>query len=190
MLGDPGAGGPSPRGGRPVHTACAVPRPAPADAGPRVDPKLLYWTAAFVNMSVLAALALSGVRHARRGEVARHRRSMRIAAALVGVFLASYPLKLLFLGREDMHAWSTTAVWVLRLHELCVLVMLVGGGLALVRGLRLARTRALLDDPSAPEPAPEALTAHRKVGRIALPAAMLAWLSAAAVWAGMLARAA
>jgi uncharacterized membrane protein YozB (DUF420 family) len=154
-----------------------------------VDPKLLYWTAAFVNMSVLTGLALAGVRHARRGEVARHRRAMRIAAALVGLFLVSYPLKLLLLGREDMHDWSTAAIWVLRLHELCVLIMLVGGGLALVRGLRLARTRALLDDPSAPEPSLAALAAHRRAGRIALPAAALAWLSAAGVWAGMLARA-
>jgi len=114
-----------------------------------VDPKLAYWTAAFVNMTALMGFAVAGVRHVRRGEVARHQRAMAIAGTLVLLFLASYPLKLAFLGREDTHAWSSVAVWVLRVHELCVAVMLLGGLLAFARGRRLARTRAVRDESNA-----------------------------------------
>lgn len=153
-----------------------------------MDPKLAYWTAAFANMTLLTGMAVFGVRHVRRGEIARHRRAMRIAAALVVLFLASYPLKVVLLGREDMSSWSHASVLLLRFHELCVAAMLVGGGLALVRGRRLARTRALLDASDAPEAAPEALVRHRRAGRVALTGAILGWASAGAVWIGMLSR--
>ena len=164
-----------------------------------MDPKLAYWTAAFVNMTVLAGTALAGVRYAKRGEVARHRRAMTIAAALVLAFLASYPLKLLFLGREDMSSWSALTVSLLRVHELCVLVMLVAGTTAIARGRRLARaledragasaattataSAATIETASAATLALRA--AHRRAGRIALSAAVLGWLFAGAVLLGM-----
>jgi len=153
-----------------------------------LDPKLAYWTAAFANMTVLVGFAVAGIRHVRRGEVARHRRAMTIAAVLVVVFLVSYPLKVLFLGREDMDAWSPASVFTLRLHELCVMGMLLGGGLALMRGRRLARTRALLDTEEAPEATPESLAGHRRAGRTAVAAAVLAWASAGLVLAHMYGR--
>lgn len=179
----------------PVGRAGAVDR-APRDesrpdreSAEGMDPKLAYWTAAFANMTLLMALAAVGARHARRGEIARHRRAMRTAALLVGLFLVSYPFKLAWLGREDMASWSTVSVGMLRLHETCVLVMLGAGGLALRRGLRLGRTRALIDAPDAPVPGPEALAGHRRMGRIALASVLLAWATAGVVLAGMYGRA-
>lgn len=154
-----------------------------------MDPKVVYWTAAFLNMAVLTGFALSGVRSIRRGDTARHRRAMTIAALLVVAFLVSYPLKLVWLGREDRAVWSALSVGVLRFHELCVLVMSIAGALALWRGRRLARTRAVLDTPDAPAADARSLAAHRRVGRIAVVGAVLGLLSAGFVLAGMYARA-
>ncbi|MEZ4289874.1 MAG: DUF420 domain-containing protein [Myxococcota bacterium] len=93
-----------------------------------MDPKLLFWTAALLDLAMLVGFALVGVRYARRGEIARHQRAMRIATLLVLGFLGAYLAKVFVLGREDQAAWSTLDVWVLRIHELFVLVMLVAGG--------------------------------------------------------------
>ncbi len=153
-----------------------------------MDPKLVYWTAAFVNMAVLTGFALAGVRHIRRGEMAHHRRAMTIAALLVVVFLVSYPLKLMLLGREDRSSWSTLSVGILRFHEVCVLVMSISGALAFWRGRRLARASAALDTHDAPPADPHSRAAHRRLGRIAIVGAVLGLLSAGFVLAGMFAR--
>lgn len=154
-----------------------------------MDAKVAYWTAAFVNFTVLTAYALAGVRRIRRGEVARHRRAMLIAASLVAAFLVSYPVKLMVLGREDLSVWSATDVSVLRLHELCVSVMVVSGVMALWRGRRLSRTRAVLDSQDAEVAPAELIARHRRIGRIAVGGAVLGWLTAGGVLAGMFARA-
>ncbi|MCH2186106.1 DUF420 domain-containing protein, partial [Myxococcota bacterium] len=101
-----------------------------------MDAKVAYWTAAFINLGVLTAFAGVGALRARRGEIARHRRAVTIAAALVVGFLISYPFKLWFLGRENLELWGTGAVWILRAHEFCVLVMLSAGTAAIIRGRR------------------------------------------------------
>ena len=154
-----------------------------------MEPKLVYWTAALANMGVIVVLALRGVAHRRRGAIDRHRRSMLAAGWLVLAFLASYAVKLAVLGREAMQLWSPTAVWVLRIHELCVLTMLVAGGAALWRGRSLSRTRNASLDPRDP-PAPAALAdGHRRLGTVAVAAALLGFLTAVLVLAGMYARA-
>jgi uncharacterized membrane protein YozB (DUF420 family) len=155
-----------------------------------MDPKLLYWTGATLNMAILVGFATFGIRQAGGGQVARHRRLMLLSVGLVVAFVVSYLLKLWLLGREDLGSWSPAAVWTLRFHELCVFTMLISGGLALRRGLRLARTRALIDSESAPEPLPGQIGRHRTVGRIAIFAAALGLLSAGAVLGGMYGRAA
>jgi uncharacterized membrane protein YozB (DUF420 family) len=154
-----------------------------------LDPKVLYWTGAFVNLVVIAALAVRGVRLAKAGEYARHARAMTAAAILVGAFLLSYALKLLFLGREAPGTWGTNAVWILRIHELCVLVMLIGGITALVLSRRLRGT--VLFTRAAKDPAaPPALTKrHRIAGRSAVIGALLGATTAALVLTGMYARA-
>jgi hypothetical protein len=154
-----------------------------------MDAKLAYWTAATLNMGFLMAFAASGVRRVRGGQVDRHRRRMLTAVALVTAFVLSYAIKLAALGREDLSVWSSTAIWTLRFHELCVFTMLVSGGLALRRGLALARTQALLEKPDAPEALPQDLQAHGRAGTIAVFAAGFGLLSACAVLASMYGRA-
>lgn len=155
-----------------------------------MDPKLLFWSAALVNLGVLCGFGLFGVRYARRGEIARHRRSMKIASLLVLAFLGAYVLKVAFLGREDQSVWSALDVWVLRIHELFVLVMLGGGAFAWTRGRKLLGTRVVTRDPADPMPDPKLVRSHRIAGRTAVIGAVLGFLMAIGVIAGMVARAA
>ena len=167
-----------------------LPQPSTARRYARsMDPKLVFWTAATLNMALLWGFAAFGVRRVRAGATASHRRAMLVSAGLVVAFVASYGFKLLLLGREDLSLWSPAAVWTLRFHELCVFTMLVSGGLALRRGLALARTRALDPDQTAPEPLPGDLSRHRRTGRIAVIAGGLGLLSACAVLRSMYERA-
>ena len=154
-----------------------------------LDPKVLYWTGAFANLVVIAALAVRGVRLARAGDYARHARSMRAAAILVGAFLLSYAGKLAILGREEPGTWGRNAVWILRIHELCVLVMLIAGIVALVVSRRLRGT-ALFTRAAGDPAAPPALSRrHRVFGRSAVVGALLGAMTAALVLTGMYARA-
>ena len=150
-----------------------------------MDAKALYWTAALVNMAVLSGFALAGVRQIRRGEVARHQRSMRIAATLVVAFLVSYAIKLAVLGGEDLAVWSAVSRGTLYLHELCVLAMMIAGSGALLLGRSFRSTRAASDDPNAAEADPKRLARHRRFGRVAVHAALLGLLSAGFVLVGM-----
>jgi uncharacterized membrane protein YozB (DUF420 family) len=154
-----------------------------------MDAKVLYWGAAVVNFAVLTSFALSGVRQARRGEMARHRKSMLIAASLVAGFLISYALKVTFLGREQLDTWPARDVNILRFHELCVLAMMLGGGLGLYRSRALKRSRRFTFDANDPAPDPRGLKQHRLAGRTAVVGAILGLLSACFVWLGMYARA-
>lgn len=154
-----------------------------------MDAKVAYWSAALLNMVAVGCLAVYGVRCARRGELVRHARAMRAAAVLVGLFLVSYVLKLAFLGREALDAWSARALWTLRFHELCVLAMVAAGAVALGLGRRLRRSRRFTGAPADP-PAPAALSRrHRIAGRTAIAGAFLGIASAALVLGGMYARA-
>lgn len=154
-----------------------------------MDPKLMFWTGALANMGVVVALAALGVRARRRGDVVRHRRLMLTGGALVSLFLLSYLVKLVCLGREDMDTWSGGAVWMLRIHETCVLVMLVAGSLATRRGLALVRTRNVTRDPSDPPAAPERARGHRLAGWTAASAAVAGFVTACLVLLGMYQRA-
>jgi uncharacterized membrane protein YozB (DUF420 family) len=153
-----------------------------------MDAKLAYWTFAFLNMVAIVLIAQRGVRHARRHEVRAHRRCMLTASALVGAFVASYVLKLVLLGREDLAAWDASALLTLRVHELCVFVMLAGGAVA---GVRAWQMRAWVDSQlgSVARPnAPAELTGHRRAGWTAFFGAVLGVLTAAAVLLGMYGR--
>ena len=130
-----------------------------------MDPKLLFWIAALINLAVLCVVAILGVRHARRGEIARHLRAMKIATTLVFAFLGSYVLKVVFLGREDQSVWTLFDVWVLRIHEMFVLVMLVAGAIAWFQGGKLKGTRLVTHDPSDSEPDVSVARRHSRDGR-------------------------
>jgi uncharacterized membrane protein YozB (DUF420 family) len=153
-----------------------------------MDPKLLFWSAALVNLGVLCGFALSGVRYVRRGEVARHRRAMKIASWLILAFLGSYVLKVGFLGREDQSVWTAVDVWVLRIHELFVMVMMIAGSVAWVKARKLVETRLVTHDPADPIPDPAIVRVHRLAGRTAVISSILALLFAIGVLLGMFAR--
>jgi uncharacterized membrane protein YozB (DUF420 family) len=154
-----------------------------------MDPKLLYWTGAFLNMGVIVGLAAWGVRARRRGAMALHRRNMLAAISLVLLFVVSYLFKLALLGREDLAVWASADLWTLRIHELCVLVMVVAGGVAAWRGRRLSTTRNTTLSPDDP-PAPARLAdGHRHAGWTAVAAVVLGFLTAGLVLAGMYRRA-
>ena len=95
-----------------------------------------------MNLAIVCAVALLGVRCAHRGEIARHRRAMKIASWLVVAFLLSYVLKVVLIGREDMASWSSLDLWVLRCHELCVVSMLIAGSAAWLQSRKLVERAA------------------------------------------------
>jgi uncharacterized membrane protein YozB (DUF420 family) len=152
-----------------------------------IDPALAYWTAAFANLSLIVALAIAGVRRIRRRLGRGHRRMMLTAVPLVGLFLVSYVVKVIVLGREDRSAWSQASLWTLYLHEACVATMLAAATVALTR----ARSFGPLQDgePPAPEAPARRRRVHRRAGWLAVGASALALLCAAALLAGMYARA-
>jgi uncharacterized membrane protein YozB (DUF420 family) len=152
-----------------------------------LDLRLAFWTGALVNMGALVAFAIGGVRAIRRRDVASHRRRMLAAAALVGVFLASYALKVLLAGRESRAGWSAFDVTVLRAHETCVAVMLVAGAVALAQARRLG-LRARFEPGFDAASRSAGMRLHRRAGWIALVAAAAGLATAALVLAGMYAR--
>ena len=154
-----------------------------------MNPGLLFWTAALVNLAIVCAMALLGVRCARRGEIARHRRAMKIASWLVVAFLLSYVLKVVLIGREDMSSWSSVDLWVLRIHELFVMTMLVAGAFAWFQSRSLVGTRIVSRDAKNPEPDPNVLRRHKRAGRAAVLSAIGGFVFAVGVLAGMYARA-
>lgn len=154
-----------------------------------MDAKLVYWTAALANLAVIAACLVAGVARIRRGDLRGHRRRMLAAAALVGLFLISYALKLALLGREDRSHWAPLDLAILYVHELCIGAMLAAGAAAGILARRLQRR---LTGAAQLLPAHAALPgrrAHRRAGRAAVVAGLLALASAVAVLAGMYARA-
>ena len=154
-----------------------------------MDPKLIFWTAAIADLGAVCLVAIFGVRYARRGEIARHKRSMKISSLLVLAFLASYLLKVQFLGREDMSAWTTLDVWVLRIHELFVMQMLIGGAIAWIQGRKLLATRFVTHDPNDPVADQKTLQTHRIGGRTGVIGSVLAFVMALGILAGMYLRA-
>ncbi len=95
-----------------------------------MDPKLLFWTLALVDMWLIVGVALTGVARAFGGDEESHRRHMLLAASLVGLFVLAYAIKLLVLGREDLGVWQPWTIHLLRIHEVFIAIMLVAGARA------------------------------------------------------------
>jgi uncharacterized membrane protein YozB (DUF420 family) len=151
-----------------------------------MNPSLAFWTAALINLCAIVTLVAIGIRNIRRGKLSHHRRCMKTAAVLVACFLGIYPIKVLWFGRERLPEWSGQAVAVLRIHELCVLVMIVGGVTALFLSRKMHRSRNRLTDlPDGPLASSRTLRRHRMAGWTAAIGAGLALLTAAIVIAGM-----
>ena len=132
-----------------------------------MDPKLVYWTLALANLGAIAGCLLAGVLRIRGRDVRGHRRRMLAASALVGLFLSSYVLKPIFLGREDRSQWRAFDRALLYTHELCVAAALAAGAVA---GFCAWRFRARLEGGA---PLPNTARAlriscvHRRAGRAA-----------------------
>ena len=157
-------------------------RRIPARSGdPAVDPKVVYWTFAWLDLALAVGCACSGVIQIRRGRIEAHRRRMLLGASLILLFLLSYPVKLGFLGREALEEWAPSFVGVLRFHELCILVMLIAGVLAIRLGARIRPA----PDATLSEADPAARRSHRLAGRTAFVAALAGLLSSAYVLLGM-----
>lgn len=146
-----------------------------------MDAKLLYWTGAMVNMAVVVGLAARGVRRVRRDDVSAHRRSMGAAALLVGLFVASYVVKLVALGHEDRSLWTPGDRVTLYVHETCVLFMLLGGAGAGAHAWRMRATRRVTGDPADPAPRGSTLRWHRRLGWLSVASAVLGLVTAAGV---------
>jgi uncharacterized membrane protein len=153
-----------------------------------MNPGLLFWTAALVNLAVVCACAIFGVRCVQRGEIARHRRAMKLASWLVVAFLLSYVLKVVLIGREDMARWSSFDLWVLRFHELFVMAMLIAGSVAWLQSRRLVGTRVVTRNAGDPDADPKVLRWHRRAGYCAVLSALLGFGLAIGVLAGMFQR--
>ncbi len=155
-----------------------------------MDGKLLYWTAAFVNMLLILALAFVGVRAIRRGRVSFHRRCMLLASGLVIGFIVSYLFKVALLGREELERWGAASVLVLRVHELCVFTMLLGGVVAGSRAFAMRRDPLVTGGTPTRLPRNAGLRLwHRRAGWTAVTGALLGVVTAALVLAGMYGRA-
>lgn len=150
-----------------------------------MDPRIAYWTWAWLNMVLLVGFTLVGVRQARRGAYQRHRRLMLTASWLVATFVGSYALKLLAIGREPLELWALKFVYVLRIHECFVAVMVIAGGIAIYLALKLGLPLASLQDAEDPERARRLLKLHRTAGRTAVISAALGTLTAGYVLLGM-----
>ena len=154
-----------------------------------MDANLVFWCLALLDLGAVAICTAVGVRRARAGNLAAHRRSMLAAVTLVGVFLVSYLAKLAVLGREDRSAWTFWDFTVLYVHESFVAMMLLGGGIALwwARGFRerLGEDGRLPED-GLPLPGGER---HRWMGRVAFLGVWMAFITAMGVLAGMFSRA-
>ena len=152
-----------------------------------VEAKVLYWSGALLNMLVMAGFACAGVAEMRRRHgIQRHRRLMLGAAALVGLFLASYPVKLALLGRESPETWERAFRYTLWFHEGCIFLMLVAGATALLLAWRQHFLRLASD--SEWRPSPRVLRLHRCAGWTALGSCALAIASAGVTLAGMVLR--
>jgi uncharacterized membrane protein YozB (DUF420 family) len=152
----------------------------------QLDGNTAYWTGAWINMLVLVACAISGARLAERQEIERHSKRMWIAVGLVVLFVASYAGKLALLGREDLAVWERSFVHVLRVHELCVLVMVPAGATSLRIALRLELERPLRE-PRTGIDAPalaRSVHLHRRAGWVAIGAGALGVLTAGYVLLG------
>ena len=150
---------------------------------------LIYWSVALSNLALLVGIASYGIRQVRRNEPARHHRSMIFAGLLVLGFLLSYAIKLAVIGREDLSLWAEVDLLILRIHELCIFVLLVGGLAAVWRARPLRSTRNYSKDSADPEAAVSLVRRHRRAGWVAFVGALLGLMTAALVLVGMYRRA-
>jgi uncharacterized membrane protein YozB (DUF420 family) len=153
-----------------------------------MNPKLLFWCWALVNMALVLGLGVRGWLAIRANRVEDHRRAMTWASFWIVAFLVAYLAKVAWLGGEGVGTWPLGARANLYIHETFVASMLISGGVALVLGRRLAKTRRVTQNANDPVAPREALARHRLAGRIALACAVFGFVTACGILGGMVAR--
>ena len=133
---------------------------------------LAFWTGSLFLFAAMLASALLAWRHVRRGRIDLHRRWINTAIILLVLFLTSYVVKVLLLGKENLATWSPGSLFILRLHETVVLLMLLSGGTARFLARRVGKGE-------------EAPPWHRWCGRTAILSGIAAFLTATMVLVGM-----
>ena len=154
-----------------------------------MDANLAFWSGALANLGVIVFCTLTGVQRIRAKDVVGHRRRMVIAMSLVGAFLVAYIVKVAALGREDKTGWTTLDFVILYTHEICVIAMLAGGGVALYRAAKFrAGLGPKLKLPPDDDPL-EGFERHKRAGKVAVWSSLAGFITAIGVLAGMFARA-
>ena len=149
-----------------------------------MDPKLVFWSLAFIDMGAVIACAALGWRRIQQGDVAGHKRCMGWAGFLLFAFLLAYCFKVPLVGKEDTSGWSSLQVWVLRLHETWVAVMLLSGLAAWRSAHAFVALRASAAGGLVVGSHRQGLS-HRLVGYTAFVSAGLAFVFAVALFAIM-----
>lgn len=145
--------------------------------------KVAYWAFAWALLAAATVSGGLGWRAIRKEQLARHVTLMNRAITLVVLFLVSYPIKLLILGREELDTWSDAARLILRSHETAVAAMLIAGGIARWLARRFGDRGQEVSAASARD-----RNRHRRFGRVALVMSLVGLGTAAAVLAGMISR--
>lgn len=138
----------------------------------------LYWASALAILGAAMVCGLFAWRAIRGGRRGDHAKLMNTAVVLVLAFLLSYPLKLIFLGRENLQQWSGADVTVLRIHETFVFFMLVTGAAARLLARRLRNDRLA-------RASQRIVSWHRWCGRSAVVFSVLGFVTAAMILLGM-----
>ncbi len=144
-----------------------------------MDIRLAFWALSLALLGASTGSTFAGWRYIRQGRVERHRRAMNLGAAFIGLFLVLYLLKLTLLGREDLAAWSSQSLLLLRVHETFIAIMFVATSAARWLSRRLRR----------PDPPERLRRQHRLWGRLGAGASCLGFLTAAVLFLGMVQRA-
>lgn len=91
---------------------------------------LMFWLYAYVLTIAALIIAFQGVAKIRQGDEIGHAKKMNLAILVILGFVASYVLKVIFLGREPKTNWESIHFTVLYAHEFFIAGMLIAGGYA------------------------------------------------------------
>lgn len=139
---------------------------------------LIFWTYAYFLMLAMLILAFVGIRRIRHGDYQGHLIAMVRACNLVFVFVASYVLKVMILGRENKEAWSLTQYVILYVHESFILMMLICGTRARILANRF---KGSLSAGNPTETEKGHRLEHARWGKLTIGAALAAFFTASFV---------
>lgn len=141
-----------------------------------ISANLIFWLYAYALTLCALFLAFRAVKKVRRGDYAGHAKQMDYAITLILVFVASYVLKVIILGREPKTNWELPHFIVLYIHEAFIACMLVSGTIARVLAAKFKASLFSNGTPTALDKTRR--KKHRLAGKICLLATSMAILTA------------